>query len=1062
MLQRKNRSGTARSASRRRGIVLIVVVAILVMLAMMATAYLSATRLDRVAIDQKGGAASGAGAWLSVDEGSMNAAQTAVLTEIRNKLVEDVFPGGRYRPRDVNYFDTDYLLENPATSGAPGANQETWLASRTPEMIGGNIAWPVIGESLYGSAFSAPGMPTPYTGRHGYRPSFKAITYAGAPGTGYPGTVLLQGKTRVYPAWTDGSIEIIAGDTDGDGIADAGLMPLNSIIPDTTVSYSGDTDSPRPVRYYAAYRIVDQNSAVNVNTAGKVERDTLFNGNAAPNFGFFRSNVGLYELLRTPIADRDGQWTVFEQFRFGTTAANPSDRPVDDNGMPRTDFTYSTISEAIEMQLARRIGNPGPADGGHFQAFPLLDSTSLAYHLGMVNPGLVRTDIETRLWLDTYYHAPNYDEQAKKRFAYFPADKIELWYHSLFNWDTATRNAFFSGNYGGYALPALPVRPWLTTYNPQSNLMHGPAFVGASNVLNDGGGSGRAAMEPYLQGTETSPRPPKVSLNTDEFPTLWRGFWSVMADSTNPEQPASGGAFAVVTPFTNPTEMLQLRSAIAAVNVEDMRDEDDEITSRRIQIGTFDVMVFGTERQVFIERVAFADPTADLAVRLHNPNTVSLGLDGYTLALLDRGSQMIVPGSVRPLSGQLDAGNSRDETIPSPGNLADPTVGKDFDVVLFRTRSGLAGGGSNLDPTNEYDESNLTEQAPMDSVDLNNAPTTPPGPARYQRSTANWFVAYGDSSAAWATDAGEGATTDGRAFPVAVDNTPGPADPYGLGGATRVFPYGGFARAGDAMLVPYVGSFTVYDGGSPLAIAPLTIDATNITDPGAGQVRGRLMPPAGAPSAWERRVLDVFTAQHNPHNDYLPNISPDSYGGAPPAAVPNGGGVTVIGNANGDAERNVPIHGLININTASAQVLATLPLVVDDNGFSDYTANLAMAMNIVAYRQANGPFQSLFDLNNVSGFAATNALPAQGNFIVDPEFVNYAQAYTNVNRLSNLATVRSDAFIVYVLIQAWQDYNTPYPVLLGERRTAMLLDRASLNAMNNTSASLVEVSVGTE
>ena len=54
-----------------------------------------------------------------------------------------------------------------------------------------------------------------------------------------------------------------------------------------------------------------------------------------------------------------------------------------------------------------------------------------------------------------------------------------------------------------------------------------------------------------------------------------------------------------------------------------------------------------------------------------------------------------------------------------------------------------------------------------------------------------------------------------------------------------------------------------------------------------------------------------------------------------------------------------------------------------------------------------------------------------------------------INRISNVATTRSDSFTVYVLIQAWQDAGSVVagvpPVLVAEKRTAFILDRSQIN-----------------
>src|SRR5204862_7680071 len=77
-----------------------------------------------------------------------------------------------------------------------------------------------------------------------------------------------------------------AADADGDGIADSVLwrLPMGPM---------------NGVTYYAAIRVVDNNSAINVNTA--LSRDFDFNGRGdyLEMPAYFTGRVGLAELLRT-------------------------------------------------------------------------------------------------------------------------------------------------------------------------------------------------------------------------------------------------------------------------------------------------------------------------------------------------------------------------------------------------------------------------------------------------------------------------------------------------------------------------------------------------------------------------------------------------------------------------------------------------------------------------------------------------------------------------------------------------------------------------------------------
>jgi hypothetical protein len=227
-----------------------------------------------------------------------------------------------------------------------------------------------------------------------------------------------------------------------------------------------------------------------------------------------------------------------------------------------------------------------------------------------------------------------------------------------------------------------------------------------------------------------------------------------------------------------------------------------------------------------------------------------------------------------------------------------------------------------------------------------------------------------------------------------------------------------------------------------------------------------------------------------PRDDYVAAadpapLSPQAYFAGP---------VTQVYNADGAApdqtnQDNVGVEGLININTASAQVLSLLPLVTKGDDPTGWAADCTqVAQNIVAYRNANGPFMSIYDLNKVTGFQnangkitigtanpgnvnSNNALTSSNGLLTppDPLFPTVTTPGTSNNltedfqsdnavlsRISNMITTRSDTFTVYIVVEGWQNAilpgqtytagsGNPLPQLKVVRHYAFIADRSAIN-----------------
>lgn len=353
------------------------------------------------------------------------------------------------------------------------------------------------------------------------------------------------------------------------------------------------------------------------------------------------------------------------------------------------------------------------------------------------------------------------------------------------------------------------------------------------------------------------------------------------------------------------------------------------------------------------------------------------------------------------------------------------------------------------------------------------------------------------------------------------------------GGGPRVFPYGGFARTGDVVQATFIGSYLIAPTVTQGVVPKLAIEINAVTmdsmysddgDPqdDAEEQLGRFVPIRNAqiddynpygyygtaipnpdptvppPGTNPQRpfwryhfatnVLNSFTAVSNPHDDMFPNYSTNSYVGArPPTPVPNITTTGANGTAapNGPEEAHLPVEGLINLNTASWQVLAGIEWLPPAAGIAKTNADVAKL--IVRYRdiddginrgggvppRGHGPFNNILELNAVFDPGAANATfgNAFGTMpkIPDIKWGNYAPGTVGktvgtysenrvendfmsktlmVSRVSNLLTTRSDSFTVYIVVQGWKNVGTAFPEMVVQKRAAFLVDRSGVTPTN--------------
>src|SRR5262249_48353436 len=134
-----------------------------------------------------------------------------------------------------------------------------------------------------------------------------------APGGTYtnlqPTYAKLQNAT--IPAFRiNGGSTVLAGDADGDGVADCLLSRIPGVSADSLTWYFG-------------VRIIDNNSAINANTAWSRDQEFPIDPNAPllqNCYGLFQTGVGLQELIDQ--AHTGEKVTALTDYRFNHTPAN--------------------------------------------------------------------------------------------------------------------------------------------------------------------------------------------------------------------------------------------------------------------------------------------------------------------------------------------------------------------------------------------------------------------------------------------------------------------------------------------------------------------------------------------------------------------------------------------------------------------------------------------------------------------------------------------------------------------------------------------------------------------
>ncbi|MDB5328064.1 MAG: hypothetical protein JWM57_3633, partial [Phycisphaerales bacterium] len=430
----------------QRGSILILSVGVLLLLAVVATAFLGNARTERVAVHA-----------YSVNT-QVELLLDGVLNAVKGEIAgDDSVPGG------------------PAATTSDAVGGETsdgWLASRIPTTldansaynanalnVGPNAAWwlgiskPVLGDQEFESPYMPAGSGSARYAAH----TRVAPTYVTFGGQTWPALTINAGtpQAKTY----------MAADADGDGVADAGLFRIPV----------GDLGG---VSYFAATRIIDNCSAINLNSA--LSRDHDFAGDGTeitsltPNRGVFLSSIGLSEMLRSALPDRTApispqfdnmanggsanEYCLLNQYRLGVAASPPRPGGVQGNSSDpapysdgyrsfRTDYQYASIGEAFQNILGIRPANPGISGAALSSArSAFFDSLALAERFTLAS----RFDTSNRL-LETIEKTSQSGPLGHLRNSpYAPSDPrggIDIWFKQNFNVnaeDPADSNTFMS------------------------------------------------------------------------------------------------------------------------------------------------------------------------------------------------------------------------------------------------------------------------------------------------------------------------------------------------------------------------------------------------------------------------------------------------------------------------------------------------------------------------------------------------------------------------------------------------------------------------------------------
>jgi hypothetical protein len=578
----------------RPGSVLILVVALLVMMALIGTAYMTMAQFDR-----------GTAVVHSFNT-EVDLLLDGVLNQVKGTITNDVYSSGQFRPAVIMQSSTNLPVtyNTPGNNAAPhywtglGVDNGTaglmnnatppptvpiqpgnwWLASRVPGLpsetspvSSGNPPWwpfltgPINGGTTFDQPYWPPTTngdprPAPLTQRIQLAPTFTQDT----------SKKLLFIDGQVWPAFTTaaggisnaGGIPWMAADADGDGIADSGLVKL--------LTLDG-------VTYYAAVRIVDNSAAINANIAWQPNPASTYAAGTSLPGDFSPVNIDLAGIIVPPSGGEDdltGKISasppgagLLKNYRWNGQAA-PSQTPISEpvavppNPTPpppyaRNDFQFPTEPDrngnncffnAQWFELGRRLRNPGYITPVvKYQALPISEDLTLARGFvlrnpNVLDPALSPSVLEQRMPNTLFVPAPTSPYIANA------ADPLTFPYP--LKWFTDSFDYFAELSRGKNYLSK---RPLIVAENPVSNFAPVkfnpnpmPTQYQFGDILNMSGEQfvcicptttmplANTARDPYWAWEPWTNSPTKTSVNTATFQQLYAAYWAVMADQYTP------------------------------------------------------------------------------------------------------------------------------------------------------------------------------------------------------------------------------------------------------------------------------------------------------------------------------------------------------------------------------------------------------------------------------------------------------------------------------------------------------------------------------------------------